>query len=733
MSKRIPILLGFILMALAIWLRITDIEFVQHWISRLNAIAYDMQLRAELVAHRKKSFQTSIAIVDIDNISLEKEGRWPWPRSKLADLVNELQKSGAVVLAFDMLFPQEEPNIASSVFNTINQKQPLSPELKSLYDNIRPFFDNDKKFAESLTKIDALVGLSFLPEPLNEGVILPPLLKIKPEDQDLDFIEAKGYIGPNAIILNSVKHIGFINVFPDDDGVIRRVPLLMRYKDGLYASLALEAVRIFLLQNVELMIVTSGGYDQLEGVKIGNSEIPTDQEAQVIIPFRGKAYKFPYYSATSVLHHSYPEDAFAGKIVFIGATAAGLGDLKATAVQNVFPGIEINATIADGILKNDFRFQPPWALGAEIFIIISLGFIFIFLFPYFGPKLLTLCIIVIPILMIIANEELTRRTNLIISIFIPMGFVVFLAMLNMVYGYLFESRKREQLKDMFGQYVPEKHIDEMLKSKGNYGLLGDDRDMTVLFADIRNFTTISEPLTAQQLKELLNEFFTPMTEIIFKHRGTIDKYVGDLIMAFWGAPLKDKRHAQHALNAALDMQTEVDRLKPILSEKKWPEINIGIGLNTGTMSVGDMGSRFRRNYTVLGDAVNLASRVESLTKFYGAKIMTTEFTIVNQDHFVFRMLDRVRVKGKKTGVALYEVLCRKKDLTTDFKMELARYQEALDVYYKKDFAIAHDRFTELDLQYPNTRIYELYLERTKEFMQNPPPADWDGVYTHAHK
>lgn len=732
MNKRIPFLIGFILLIISIWLQVTQIEVIKNGIERLNNIAYDMQLRADLLTHRKKTLDTAVVIVDVDDRSLAEEGRWPWPRSKLALIVDHLQAAGAVVIVFDMLFPYKENNIAEMVLQKITQEKLTNPPLETTFQKILPFFDNDAKFAASLTKIDAVVGVSFLHHPEVDGVVPPPIIPTTKENATLDLITAEGVIGPNQVIETAAKNVGFINVYPDDDGVIRRVPLLMRYKDGIYSSLALEAVRIYLLSKVELITALYGNSLRLEGIKMGSTVVPTDDNGDVIIPFQGERFSYPYFSATDVLHDHVPKDAFTGKIVFIGATAVGLGDVKPTSIQNLFPGIEINATIADGILKNNFPYKPAWVLGAEIFLTMLIGMVFLFIFPYFGPRIITLFLIGMPVLLIWGNAEFRLKTGLIVDIFIPMLLMIVLALFNMIYGYLFETRKREELKHMFGQYVPEKHIDEMLQSHGNYGLQGDDRDMTVLFADIRNFTTISEPLTASQLKELLNEFFTPMTEIIFSHRGTIDKYVGDLIMAFWGAPMKDKHHAKHALYAALDMQKEVLRLRPVLL-KKWPEINIGIGLNSGQMSVGDMGSKFRLNYTVLGDTVNLASRVESLSKYYDAKIITTEFTEANQPTIIFRLLDRVRVKGKKKGVTLYEVICRKKELTETLAVELELHHRALDDYFNQKWDQAEKEFQELTKNYPHSKLYPLYLERIAEFRRNPPPEDWDGVYTHTKK
>jgi adenylate cyclase len=731
-SKRIPFFLGFLLLAVAIWLQITSIGLIDHFITRLEDLAYDVQLRAYLLTQPK--WESSVVIIDIDDKSLSKEGRWPWPRNKLGELVKHLQEAGVVVVAFDIIFPENQENIAEDVYQKLKQENLATPAIEPLFKKISPHFNYDSQFAEALSKIDVVLGISFLPQVHTVGLLPSPAFELTtPQEKNLEFIIAPGYLANIPVLQTSAKSAGFINVFPDEDGIIRRVPILVRYQDKLYPSLALEAVRLFLLTKIKLVAAHYGDQLRLEALQVGDHIIPTDADSKVVITFRGKSFSFPYYSATDVLNNKIPPNALEGKIAFIGTSATGQGDLKATAVQNVFPGVEIQATIADNILTDNFSYKPAWALGAEIFLTIAIGLVCIFLFPYLGPRALSILIVVIPIVFIFSNTFLWEKTGLIISIFIPMLFCVLLAFINMFYGYLFETRKREKLKEMFGQYVPEKHIDEMLTSSTELALAGEDRELTVLFADIRNFTTLSEPLSASQLKEMLNEFFTPMTEIIFKFRGTIDKYIGDMIMAFWGAPLKDKHHARHAIIAALEMQKAVDKLKTVFSEKGWPEINIGVGLNTGLMSVGDMGSKFRRNYTVLGDTVNLASRVESLTKFYGAKIIVTEFTRANQSFFVFRKLDRVRVKGKTRGVEIYEPLGYAKKFPPALQKEIDLYHSALEYYFTHQWEKASALFAELAREKPHEKLYQLYLKRLNDFVENPPSADWDGVYTHLEK
>lgn len=733
MNKRIPFILGFLFLCIAIWLQTSSIGSINRFIVRLENLAYDIQLRAYLLT-QPTQWQTSVAIVDVDDRSLTKEGRWPWSRNKLAELVDRLKAAGAVVIAFDILFPEKQKNIAEDVYQELKKENFSIPGIDSLFQKITPRFDYDSMLATSLLRTDVILGFTFLPDQRTTGLLPAAAIELKtPAEKSLEFIKAPGYLANIPLLQVAAKGGGFLNAFPDDDGIIRQIPILLRYQNNLYPSLALEAVRLFLLSKITLVTEKYGGQSRLEAIQVGNHIIPTNSDGKVIITFRGRSFLFPYYSATDVLHNKIPPGALEGKIVFVGTSATGEGDIRATAIQSVFPGVEIQATVADNILTDDFSYKPAWAAGAEIFLTICLGLIGIFLFPYLGPRSLILLIIVIPVTLIVDNSLLWERTGLIIFIFVPMSLSILLALFNLFYGYLFETRKREKLKEMFGQYVPEGHIDEMLASSNEFGLYGEDRELTVLFADIRNFTTLSEPLAAHQLKELLNDFFTPMTKIIFQFRGTIDKYVGDMIMAFWGAPLKDKNHARHAISAAIEMQNAINALKVGFKEKGWPEINIGIGLNTGMMSVGDMGSTFRRNYTVLGDTVNLASRVEGLTKYYDAKIIVTEFTKDKQLFFVFRKLDRVRVKGKTHGVEIYEPLGYVKKLSLELKKEVDVYHTALEYYFAQEWNKSLALFTELSHKKPHEKLYKLYLKRLDDFIKNPPPADWDGIYTHLEK
>lgn len=733
MNKRIPILIGFLMLVFAVWIQITTTPTVRRIFARVETLAYDLQLRTKIFTH-KKFIESPIVIVDIDDKSLSKEGRWPWSRAKLTQLVESLQKDGATVIAFDVLFAEKETNYVNIVLNEIKKQSLSTPEIDAVMQKIQGTLDEDTQFANVLSKSDTVLGITFAPDARNSGSLPPPVISLTtPTEKDLGFINATGYIADIPLFQSAAKNVGFLNVFPDLDGIVRRVPLLIRYQEGLYPSLALQAVCSYLLTQPKLVTASYGDSLRLEGVRVANHMIPTDLKSQVNIPFVGKSFTLPYLSATDVLHDQIEDNSLKGKIVFVGTSATSLSDLHATPIQAVYPGIEIQASIAYGILNDSFSFEPGWATGAEVFITVIFGLICIFTFPYVGPRTLAILILIIPVVLVFLDNWIWENTGLIITIIAPLMLPILIAIENIIYGYLFETRRREHLKEMFGQYVPEKHIDEMLSAGGNYGLSGDDREMTVLFADIRGFTTLSEPLSAVQLKELLNDFFTPMTEIIFKQQGTIDKYVGDMIMAFWGAPLKDTEHVKHALIAALNMQVAAEKLRGEFAARLWPEINIGIGLNTGIMTVGDMGSKFRRNYTVLGDAVNLGSRLEGLTKHYGVKIIVSEYTQQNQPDFLFREVDRVKVKGKAKGVNIFELLCTKQDASKELIDEIRSSEEALNYYYDQNWQQSRDLFTVLHQQHPSVKLYELYLKRIEQFMQNPPMGDWDGIYIHTSK
>jgi adenylate cyclase len=334
---------------------------------------------------------------------------------------------------------------------------------------------------------------------------------------------------------------------------------------------------------------------------------------------------------------------------------------------------------------------------------------------------------------VVGGTFIAWHYNLILPLASPLLLIVMIFMLHMTYGFFIESRGKRQLANLFGHYIPPELVDEMSDSPEEYSLDGENREMTVLFSDVRGFTTISEGMDPKQLTQLMNALLTPMTRVIHKNRGTIDKYMGDAIMSFWGAPLADSEHARHALYAAMEMMDELKIMQEEFRQRGWPEVSIGIGLNTGDMNVGNMGSEFRMAYTVLGDAVNLGSRLEGLTKNYGVNIIVSETTKAGIPEFVFRELDLVRVKGKNEPVAIFEPVGHKNDLDQEVTAELTAYKQALLNFRAQLLDKAELDFFNLNRHYPDRFLYQVYLDRIAFYRSEPPGDDWDGVFTHTSK
>ncbi len=736
----IPIAGGLIVLFLAFLLLVgyDRIEFTQ----RVETIAYDLRLKATL----PNTADDRIVIVDIDESSLAREGHWPWPREKLARMVDELFEKGVAVLAFDMVFAESDENTGMAILKTAAEKMfSTQPAFLRAIEALKPQFDRDTIFAKSLRGRPVVLGYYFnfdanrtdtvgvLPAPtqllqdLNRQGIYPPI--------------AVGFGSNLPVLQAAARGAGYFITEPDVDGNLRRIPMLVRYKDHFYSALALETARVYLgVQYIQPVVVKlwKDTY-AVEKLILGDYEVPTDRDGRVFIPFRGREKSFPYVSATDVLRGLVDKKQLQGKIVLVGTTASGLKDLRATPVQADYPGVEAHANVISAILdtkeeqsRRRFYQQPSWAPGADAVILLILGLVLVFLLPRLSVLPAALATFGATSTLLGLNMLLWFK-GVVLALAIPLLFILVLFVLSTAYGYLVESHSRRMLKGMFGQYVPPALVDEMSQGAENFGLEGESREMTVLFSDIRGFTAMAESLTPGELKNLLNRFFTPMTRVIHAHRGTIDKYVGDLIMAFWGAPLHDNQHAKHALEAAMQMLEMEVELKKEFAQLGLPAISIGIGLNTGNMNVGNMGSEFRMAYTVIGDAVNLASRLEGLTRVYDVGLVVSEATRDGHAGLLYRELDRVRVKGKQKAVTIYQPIAYSDRATPELHKELNLYHQALRLYRDANWDLAELQFLALSQKYPECRLYRLYVERIQYFRKQPPAPDWHGVFDYTSK
>ncbi len=730
--KLVPIGLGVLLVGLFLWIQHTDNHSIAAVRDRLEYLAYDLRLNASLPVHPQP--QKDILIVDIDERSLQQEGRWPWPRSRLAELVARLQKAGAAVIAFDMVLSELETNAASDLLAR------LPPELSN--DALTTYLrheaestDGDARLAERLAAGDSVLGVVLHNQDSPASGTLPsPLFHVDVNTAPLLVTALPTYTANRDQLQRAAGFAGFLTALPDSDGVIRRAPLLLRHGNELYPTLALEAARLFLLSDKPRLQTTSlGEFTAIEGIDLGGQLIPTDAAGRVLIPYIGPSGSFAHLSAAAVLRGEFEPSDAANRIVLIGTSALALADLKATPVQSVYPGVEVHANLLAGILAGRFPHEPTWAPGASFMLMLTLGVVLAVLLPLLSEAWMLLVTTLALSSVIMGNAWLWSQADLMLVLATPVLLILSLAVLNLGYGFLFEARSRRQLKDMFGEYVPPALVDEMSRRGEHYDFNGESRELSVLFADIRNFTTLSENLSASDLKTLLNRFFTPMTRIIFNQRGTIDKYVGDMIMAFWGAPVQDADHADHAIAAALDMQRAVQALQIEFSQEGLPDINIGIGINSGIMNVGDMGSEYRRAYTVIGDAVNLASRLEGLTKYYGVHLVVGPRTRELAPDLIYQQLDRVRVKGKHTAVDVFTPLCRTNEATDALHAELQLHTQALDYFWARAWTQAETAFSTLQNAHPEAHLYQLYLERISMLRDRALPDNWDGVYERREK
>ena len=746
-QQKISAYIGILLSAYLIFLGLSINSNDNHWLNRLDFLFYDTRFNASLSLAEKGPFlsqQTAasieksavaehkIVILDIDEKSLANEGRWPWSRHKLADLVTMLTEYGAIVVAFDVVFSEPERNPVNEVNQHLSDNE-IDWKIPEYW---RDIADGDKNFSLHISDMDVVLGYFFQDQAsIQVGQLPAPSYLLSTEQKNrLVSITKPGYAANLSLLQQAAAGAGFVSTFADADGVIRRSPLVIRHGDALYPSLSLAAVMSYLfVSQIELETLPLGSVEVMTSIIAGGQKARTDVNGQVIIPFRGRKNSFPYISVTDVLQQKIDATALEGAIVLVGTSAIGLADLRATPVGTQYPGVEVHANIIRSLLSGEFPYRPEWEAGLTLSILVFLGALLSLWLPKLGPVASVILSALTLTIIIAGNFYLWHVYRLDLPIASPVLLILALTLLNLAYGYFRENASRRLLKGMFNQYVPQAHIERMLSDPAAYQFTGDSKELTVLFADIRSFTTISEHLSAADLKSMLNQYFTPITKIIFDNDGTIDKYVGDMVMAFWGAPIEDEQHAQHGILAALEMQRMTQQISTDFIARGLPEIKIGVGLNSGIMNVGDMGSSYRRAYTVLGDAVNLGSRLESITKFYGAEILVGERTAELCPNIVFAFVDRIQVKGKDEPIAVYQPLGLESAVTVAQKDEIARFSRVYADYLQQDWQLAVIKLNELKADFPEKKLYQVYLDRIQDLREQELAQDWDGVFRHTSK
>lgn len=700
----------------------------------LERQAYDLRVRSSL----PDTMDERIVIADIDEKSLAELGRWPWGRDVLARLVDTLATHYQVrVIGFDVIFAEPDDNAGLHLLNQLAQG-PLRNDstFQQEFRTRKTQLDHDALFANSLKNRPVVLGMVFSQSPGASTNGLPPSFATLEAEEAAAFaglLRPPAYTANLDVLSQSAPMTGFFdNPSIDSDGIFRRVPLLQLHANQLYPSLAL-ATATMALGNPPVRIKTerAADYDAIEGVQLGDYVVPTDYQSNILVPWRGGAGSFPYIPIADILAKRIPVEDLKDRIVLVGTSAPGLLDLRSTPVANAYPGVEVHANIISGILDDRVWHAPAWGVGVEVLLLLMTGLVTLIITPRLSPVRQVALTAALAIGLVIFNT-VAWNNGLVLPLASSLLLLAVLFTYIMSWGFFVETQSKRSITRLFGQYVPPDLVKEMALHPESISLEGQSRELTVLFSDVRGFTSISESLSATELSALMNAYLTAMTRVIHKRRGTIDKYMGDAIMAFWGAPVDDPAHARHALDTAMDMVFELDALHRDFTARGWPALHIGIGLNTGMMSVGNMGSEFRMAYTVMGDAVNLGSRLEGLSKQYGVTIVVSEYTAAAVPEFSYRALDCVRVKGKLEPVRILEPVGETSELTAPMLELLQRWESALAAYCHQDWDTAEQLIQKL-IRHDDRPLYHLYLERIAHFRTSPPPAEWDGVYTYTTK
>ncbi|MDQ8726340.1 adenylate/guanylate cyclase domain-containing protein [Bradyrhizobium sp. LHD-71] len=674
-----------------------------------------------------------VAIVDIDEASLAKYGQWPWPRTRVADLVAALTRMGAIVVAFDVMFPEPDrlnPDVAADSFRNLDE---------GVRAMLRALPSNDEVLADTISSTRVVLGETGLPSVGRETADALPMTGVAMlgEDPKPFLFEFPGLLRNIAPLEQAAAGRGVLTIRPERDGIVRRVPMVVIAQEAVVPSLSLETLRV--VTGTETILIRSDRAG-IKSVAVDGFDVPTDANGQVWVHFAPRDRSI-YVSAADVLDGRVPAESIARKLVLIGTSAAGLLDTKTTPIDRVMPGVEIHAQVLESVLSRAVLSQPNYGVGAELVAAIALGLLIIWLAPLFGPKALLAFGVAIAAGLIAVSWSFYVRHRLLIDFTYPLlsSWLIYLTLAFS--SYVREQAQRRQIRSAFGQYLSPVLVEQLAQSPEKLVLGGEEREMTVMLSDVRGFTAISETYKhdPQGLTALMNRFLTPLTNAILDHKGTIDKYMGDAIMAFWNAPLEDDAHQINACAAALDMLDRLAALNQELEDearesgRPFMPLKIGVGLNTGPCVVGNLGSDVHFDYSVLGDSVNVAARLESQTKIYGFPIIAGARTaLAAKDAFAILEIDFVIVKGKTEPEFVYAIVGRKDMAATDeFQCMRSLLAEVLGCYRGHDWQGAL-RAIERGRQRPDLAglgpLLELYAERVQAFQSNSPPENWNGAY-----
>lgn len=703
---------------------------------RLDEALYDLRLQLTM----PQTLDERIVIIDIDESSLARVGQWPWSRSRVAALVRELtERQQVAALGLDAVFAEPDGSSGLQHLERLAREDLQgNPAFGDWLNRAAPQLDYDGVLASALQQGPVALGYYFssdrdarrtgvLPRPLAEVDAAPP-----------GMLHWDGYGSNIAPLTAAAPRAGFFNSVADPDGKVRAVPLVAAFEGRLYESLSLATLRLG-LNNPPLRLERAGGQadSALSAVTLGSGaqglRVPVDARGAVLVPFRGPGGpaggSFRYVSALDVLEGRLPAGELKGRYTLLGFTAPGLMDLRATPVGEAYPGVEVHANLVSGMLDGRIAVRPDYATGYEVALLLGLGLVLILGLPLL-PVAAALGLGLALLAGVLALDfSLYLGAGLAMPLATALVLTLTALAVSMALGYFVESRAKRELAQQFATYVPPELVRQMVRNPERYGMQARAEELTVMFCDLRGFTSLSETMEPLALQALLNDVLSRLTHVIRAHQGTIDKYMGDCVMAFWGAPVAQPEHARLAVDAAVAMTAAMRQFNAERAAHGAPPVSVGIGLNTGVMSVGNMGSDLRRAYTVVGDAVNLASRLESLSRTYEVEIVASQATV---DHaaagqHLWQELDRVRVKGKHQATTIYTVRAAPGQADTALRAEVALWHDVLPLWRTGQFAEFQTKVNNLKASNANFFLYRLYAERVASLLPTPPGPGWDGT------
>jgi adenylate cyclase len=717
--------------ALLLW-RPTFCEFLE-----LKLYDLKFRFRGPMPASRE------VAILAIDDDSLKAVGRWPWSREDIARLLHRLKEAGPRVFCLDIIFAEKEQTATYQALKNLSDdlaRRGVSPEVLKILEMEKKRADVDRRLAEVIrggcptilgfffrslggksggVDVKELMGSSFIRASTYNMV---RLRDTKPAEVPL--VGASGIESNLPEFTEAAAGAGYFNMIPDPDGTVRWFPMAVLYGGEFFAPMSL--VTLSQAQEKAPMAITLSRWG-VDEIRLGRQSVPVDRYGRMLINYLGPDGVIPTYSAKALLDGTLPAEALKDKVVIVGATAVGIYDLRVTPFSGTFPGVEVQATIMDNMLRGNFIRTPPLSLVVMLAILVAIAVLLGLTLPRFSAAWAFIFTLIIMEGYVGLNYYLFTRQGLQLELFYPLGLIVLIYLGVTMQRFLAEERERERIRKTFESYVAPTVVQEMLKHPEQLRLGGERREISVLFTDIRGFTTMSENLDPEALVKLLHDFLNPMSNIIINQGGTIDKYMGDAIMALFGAPLMQPEHPRLACRAALEMVASLEALNRTWVEEGRPPLKVGVGVNTGPVAVGNMGSDRLFDYTAVGDNVNLASRLEGLNKYYGTSILISETTAqALKNGFILRDVDFVKVKGKAQASRIYELLGE-----GEVKPELGRflelYHRALALYREQRFSESVEAFSLALEERPGDETCNRYITLAQKHHETPPAAGWEAV------